>query len=455
MLCLLLFSSVLRAQEQDIFVQLDSAVELIPMYVGPIEAQDTTATSDYLEKLRQVLLFDLNHNGATRTISEKEANALPSLKDQGNFDAELDFKNLKADGVLYIIKLALKGTEIRAKVISINAQTGNTVDRIAITGDLPKDRVKVHMLADAIHKILFGKPGIASCRILYTVKKKVSVPKQETKWVAEVNLSDYDGANTKQLTQDNSLTQSPLFIPPTTPGGPIPGFIYVSYKIGQPKIYEVSFVNGIVRRVSILKANQVTPALTRDGGAIAFACDVSGRADIFLQPMPKGTEDNPKARQIFTAKGVANASPSFSPDGKQIAFVSDKDGSPKVYVMKIPPVDAKLTDIKLQLISKRNRENSAPAWSPDGKKLAYCARNSGERQIWIYDFETGIERQLTKGKAIKENPAWAADSLHLLFNATDDSGTNIYLINLNQPDAVKITSGPGDKLYPSWEPKNL
>lgn len=163
----------------------------------------------------------------------------------------------------------------------------------------------------------------------------------------------------------------------------------------------------------------------------------------------------PTARQIFTAKGSANASPTFSPDGKRIAFVSDKDGSPKIYVMPIPAVGVKAKDLKSQLISKRCRENSAPSWSPDGKKIAYCAKTDGVRQIWVYDFETGRERQLTKGNAIKENPTWASNSLHLLFNAKEGEQTEIYLINLNQPKAVKITSGAGMKFFPSWEPKQL
>jgi TolB protein len=102
------------------------------------------------------------------------------------------------------------------------------------------------------------------------------------------------------------------------------------------------------------------------------------------------------------------------------------------------------------LISKQNGENSCPAWSADGKKLAYSAKTKGVRQIWIYDFDSKEERQLTDGPGNKENPSWALDSKHLVFNSTDGPASELYLVNLNQPEVIKISQGPGKKHYPTW-----
>ena len=210
--------------------------------------------------------------------------------------------------------------------------------------------------------------------------------------------------------------------------------------------------DGKNKRLSPLRGNQITPTVSSDGTKIAFACDTTATSDLFLQPFQKEEGSIGKPWHIFQAKGAAEASPTFSPDGKRVAFVSDKDGSPKIYVMSIPKMGAKMKDLKVELISKRCRENSSPSWSPDGKKLAYSAKNTGARQIWIYDFETKKERELTQGASIKENPVWASDSLHLLFNAGEGGVSDLYLINLNQKEAVKITNGNGDKQFPYWEP---
>ena len=102
------------------------------------------------------------------------------------------------------------------------------------------------------------------------------------------------------------------------------------------------------------------------------------------------------------------------------------------------------------MITKKNRENSCPSWSPDGTKLAYSAKTNGIRQIWIYDFEKNEEWQLTSGPGNKENPFWAPNSNHIVFNSTQDCNSEIYVVNLNQPQAIKISRGLGKKHYPTW-----
>ena len=119
-------------------------------------------------------------------------------------------------------------------------------------------------------------------------------------------------------------------------------------------------------------------------------------------------------------------------------------------MMDIPSEKMTIQDIKPTLISRKCRENSAPSWSPDGKKIAYSARSSGPRQIWIYDVETKEERQLTDGPGDKENPSWASNSQHLIFNLSNKEGSELYLVNIHQPEAVKISAGAGEKYFPIW-----
>jgi TolB protein len=206
------------------------------------------------------------------------------------------------------------------------------------------------------------------------------------------------------------------------------------------------------QRFSLLKGNQLLPAMSRQRDKIAFISDVTGNPDLFLQNFDAEKGPVGKPRQIYATHRATQGSPSFSPNGKEIAFVSNKDGSPRIYVMNIPAEGVALKDIKAKLITKTNRENTAPSWSPDGSKIAFCAQTKGVRQIWVYDLLTKMEKQVTTGPKNKENPTWAPNSLHLIFNTSDSGDSELYLMNLNQPDAVKISSGPGEKYFPSWEP---
>lgn len=438
----LLFASSFAANDE-IIVRLATDVQLLQMSMEPIQNEKADFSNEYLKELRDVLLFDMNNNGMTKVVPSKEAIG---------FDAPVDFEKCKDRELFYIIKLKMAGKKLAVKVVSVSGKSTKLIEDIVCTGELSSDRKTIHHVADVIHEQLFHKPGIASSRILFTMRQTPSTdPEKPSQWTSEVFESDYDGANRKQLTHENAYIVTPLFALPSI-ALKNSALIFTSYKIGQPKIYYISSKDGKTRRLTTLRGNQLTPAISSDGTKIAFACDTTGRSDLFLQEFQTSTGSLGKPVQIFTAKGAANASPTFSPDGKKIAFVSNKDGSPKIYVMDIPKKGMTSKDLRPVLISKQCRENSAPAWSPDGKKLAYSAKSgAAPRQIWIYDFDRKQEHRLTDGKGDKENPAWAANSLHLLFNSTDKEITELYLVNLNQPKATKITTGAGEKRFPYWK----
>ena len=209
--------------------------------------------------------------------------------------------------------------------------------------------------------------------------------------------------------------------------------------------------SGVGKRLIDLRGNQLLPAISPKRDKVAFICDAAGKADgrtdLFLQEFHPEKGETGKPVQLFSYPRSTQASPTFSPDGSKLAFVSDKDGKPRIYVISATFTSKRPTPV---LITKQNQENSCPSWSPDGKKLAYSAKTKGTRQIWIYDFETKEEWQLTDGTGNKENPSWAPDSKHLVFNSTDGHISELYIVNLNQPDVVKISQGAGIKHYPAW-----
>lgn len=431
--------------EEKIVVKLAIESKLMPLYLAPFYKDNPHLDQSYLDQLEQILQFDLNHNGMTFTVKHTgEQDAL-----SGGFSQPGNVSAWKLLNVYYVIKILVKDKQISARMLSVNGSSEKSSEGLTLTGNLHQDRRQIHRLADMIHKALFGTEGIAHTRVIFTVK----TPQGKTP-IAEIWEADYDGANLRQITRENSLCVTPTYIPPK-PGFSSGSIMYISYKSGQSKIYVASLKEGIGQRFSLLKGNQLMPAISRQRDKVAFICDYTGNPDLFLQAFDPEKGAIGKPQQIFATHLATQGTPTFSPDGRRVAFVSNKDGSPRIYIIDIPSPGASLKDIKATLITKYNRENSAPAWSPDGSKLAFCAVSDGVRQIWMYDFDKKQERQITQGGGNKENPTWAPNSLHIIFNSTGNKGSELYLINLNQPEAVKISSGPGEKRFPAWEPKSF
>ncbi len=430
-------------QSEEIRVQLATQSPLTPLYIGKLQSEEASFDSAYLAQLEAILQYDLNYNGASK-VSARTAEKEQILQ-AGHLTTSLNPQTWKNLGTPYVVKWTVAGKSLSASVLT--AQTGSIkhFNDIALTGDLAQDRRQVHKLADGITKALFHTDGIANTRILFSYQVK-NPNADGSEWNAEIWECDWDGANSRQVTREGSYCVTPVLVPQSAQYAN-DRFLYVSYKLGQPKIYIASLKEGVGKRLIDLRGNQLLPAVSRNRDKIAFICDAGGRTDLFLQPLNPHTGEVGKPVQLYSYPRSTQASPTFNPDGSKIAFVSDKDGGMRIYIISATPSDNRSI---ATMISKQNRENSCPCWSPDGTKLAYSAKTNGIRQIWIYDFGSGEEWQLTSGPGNKENPYWAPDSKHIVFNSTDAASSELYIVNLNQPDALKISRGPGKKHYPTW-----
>jgi TolB protein len=442
----MLMGSHLYGAEDPLVVVVGQGSRLTPLYIAAPQTLGSSLPAGYAERLAAVLTFDLKVSGELQLLQhtpERARSALLSLNDP---KAVVQWQQLR---VPYVVAISLVDKQLAVQLLSTKERRIKTFEAIDLTGNLNGDRRQVHLVADAIHRALFGRQGIASTKILYASKCR---PSEGHIWKSEIYECDYDGANCRKVsTPAAGYAISPVYVPPL-PGHRSSSYFYVAYAGGQPKIWYGSLHGDSSGRLTPLRGNQLMPAVSQQRDKLLFISDAAGNPDLFLQEFSPHEGPIGKPRQIFTAHKATQGSPTFHPNGSKVAFVSNKDGSTRVYVIDLPTVHTPLSKIRTRLISKANRESSAPSWSPDGSKLAYCARQTGARQIWIYDFATNEEWQLTQGNADKENPSWASNSTHLVYNTTGREGCELYIVDLKSREPVKISSGAGDKRFPCWEP---
>ena len=125
-------------------------------------------------------------------------------------------------------------------------------------------------------------------------------------------------------------------------------------------------------------------------------------------------------------------SPAWSPDGKRLAYVSFEQHRASVYIQDMSTGER-------QLVSDAPGINGAPAFSPDGKQLALVLTKTGNPKIYALDLGTKRLKEITFGWSIDTEPAWAPDARSLLFTSNRDGNPQIYSYSFLTGKVARVT----------------
>lgn len=126
--------------------------------------------------------------------------------------------------------------------------------------------------------------------------------------------------------------------------------------------------------------------------------------------------------------------------------------------------------VSMRTLYKDSSVAPEPAWSPDGRYLAfvsdkmpraavfsvvYPAQSEASSQLYIADADGSNPRLITQGPGLRSHPAWSPDGQKLVFVlGTPNQGGDIYSVNIDGSNLVNLTNsdGVGDYAYPEWSP---
>jgi len=137
--------------------------------------------------------------------------------------------------------------------------------------------------------------------------------------------------------------------------------------------------------------------------------------------------------------------PAWSPDGREIAFASDRDGGLGIYVMR---ADGSHT----RRLSPRSVEDSSPTWSPDARWIAFT-RGKNDR-LYVMRADGRNVRPLTSSPGARDtDPAWSPDGTRIAFVRHETGiGAALYLVRPDGRGPCRLTPFTAAVYGPAWSP---
>ena len=136
--------------------------------------------------------------------------------------------------------------------------------------------------------------------------------------------------------------------------------------------------------------------------------------------------------QVVVRSREALLSPAWSPDGRKIAYVSFESGNSAIYIQDLGTGSR-------QVVSSYRGINSAPAFSPDGNRLAMSLSKGGNPDIYVLDLGSRNLTQITRHFAIDTEPRWAPDGQSIYFTSDRSGKPQIYQVSPSGGDATRVT----------------
>lgn len=221
-------------------------------------------------------------------------------------------------------------------------------------------------------------------------------------------------------------------------------------------IYVARFTADGVPGDSFIRINPVDgtfthPAISPDGTHVAYWGRSQGRLDVWVADLQAH-----RAEPITQGTGMS-CHPAWSPDSRQLAYACnpdfcDNDPSISLYdAGRFGSRGIRILNIdtgKRKRLTNNRSDNERPAWSPDGRRMAYVTGDGETKNIRVMDMLSGEEVYVTDAKGVFYRPAWHPSGNHLAFNnkgsgshylwISDADGHNLHQVTPSAPAGVTV-----------------
>jgi TolB protein len=389
-------------------------------------------TQDAAKTIGQVLWDDLNFEREFDMIPRDTYKSIPVAGsiDTVPFDR---WRELGADGVVIgTVQKTPTGIRVEMRLYSVRARASIPNAAREYSGSVANPRLYAHTMADELHQSQSSLRGVARTKLAFSSdrNREPVINTIEKREVKEIYVADYDGANQRRITINRALNITPSWSPDGR------SIAYTSYRSGLPDILISNIFAGTLESPTKGIGQNFLPVFSPDGTRIAFMSSRDGNSEIYI------VDRDGRNLMRLTNNPAIDVTPTWSTNGTQIAFTSERTGSPQIWVVGIDGTG--LRRISYETYADR------PTWSPPPfNEIAFAAKTGPGYDIKILNIGSGETRQITFGEGSNESPAWSPNGRHLAFMSTRAGRSQIFTTDRDGKNIRQLTRD-GNNTTPNW-----